>query len=74
VEGTVTIADTARLALKTGMHILGHVATTIVGLVLVILGLGMTMAVVFVPAGILSLAIGVSLIVGGVFAHQMAGP
>jgi hypothetical protein len=70
----MTIADTARRVLKIGMHILGHIATTVIGVVLVILGLGLTMAVVFVPAGILSLVTGVSLVVGGIFAHQMAGP
>jgi hypothetical protein len=32
------------------------------------------MTVVFVTLGILFLAIGVSLIVGGIFAHQIAGP
>jgi hypothetical protein len=63
-----TIAARARRALKVGVHVLGHVATTVIGLVLVVVGLGLTMTVVFVTAGILSLAIGVALIVGGIFA------
>ncbi|MGZ7081067.1 MAG: hypothetical protein ACXVJT_16755 [Thermoanaerobaculia bacterium] len=73
-EVTGTIAAMARQALKTGMHVLAHVATTIVGVVLLIVGLGLTMSVVFVGAGVLSLSIGVALIVGALFAHQMAGP
>ncbi|MGZ7031948.1 MAG: hypothetical protein ACXVIJ_08245 [Thermoanaerobaculia bacterium] len=64
----------ARQALKTGMHVLAHVATTIVGVVLLVVGLGLTMSVVFVGAGVLSLSIGVALVVGAIFAHQMAGP
>src|SRR5258708_5815077 len=73
-DGTGTIAARARRVWKAAMHVLGHVATTVVGGVLFILGLGLTMSVVFVAAGILSLALGVSLIVGAVFAHQMGGP
>jgi hypothetical protein len=74
VERTGAIAARARQLLKAGMHVLGHVATTVVGLVLVVVGLGLTMTVVFVTLGILLLATGVSLIVGGIFAHQLAGP
>ena len=73
-EGSGPIAARVRRIGKTAIHVLGHVATTVVGLVLFILGLGLTMSVVFVAAGILSLALGLSLIVGAIFAHQMAGP
>jgi hypothetical protein len=73
-ERTRTIGARTRQLLKVGLHVLGHVATTVVGLVLVVVGCGLTMTVVFVTLGILFLAIGVSLIVGGIFAHQMAGP
>jgi ABC-type multidrug transport system fused ATPase/permease subunit len=73
-EITGTIAAMARQLLKTGMHVLAHVATAIVGVVLLVVGLGLTMSVVFVGAGVLSLSIGVALIVGAIFAHQMAGP
>ena len=73
-EITGTIAAMARQVLKTGMHVLAHVAATIVGIVLLVVGLGLTMSVVFVGAGVLSLSIGVALIVGAIFAHQMAGP
>jgi hypothetical protein len=73
-EITGTIAAMARQVLKTGMHVLAHVATAIVGVVLFVVGLGLTMSVVFVGAGVLSLSIGVALIVGAIFAHQMAGP
>ena len=45
-----------------------------VGRVCLVVGLGLTMSVVFVGAGVLSLSIGVALIVGAIFAHQMAGP
>lgn len=69
-----TIAAMARQVLKTGMHVLAHVTTTIAGIVLFVVGLGLTMSVVFVGAGVLSLSIGVALIVGAIFAHQMAGP
>jgi len=71
---TGTIAAMARQGLKTGMHVLAHVATAIAGVVLLVVGLGLTMSVVFVGAGVLSLSIGVALIVGAIFAHQMAGP
>ena len=73
-EITGTIAAMARQVLKTGMHVLAHVATTIVGVELLVVGLGLTMSVVFVAAGILSLSMGVALIVGAIFAHQTAGP
>jgi hypothetical protein len=73
-KGTGIIATKARQLLKVGMHLLGHIATTVVGLALLVVGFGLTMTVVFVTAGILLLAIGVALIVGGIFAHQMAGP
>lgn len=73
-EGTRAIAARARHVLKVGMHVLGHVTTTLLGFVLFVVGCGLTMTVVFVPAGILLLAIGAALIVGGIFAHQMAGP
>jgi uncharacterized membrane protein HdeD (DUF308 family) len=70
----VTIDERARQLMKAGMHVLAHAATTVVGFVLVVVGLGMTISVVFVTSGILALVIGVSLIVGGIFAHQVAGP
>jgi hypothetical protein len=59
---------------KTAAHLLGHVATTIVGIALVVIGLGMTVTIVFATGGIIFMAVGVSLIVGGMFAHAMAGP
>jgi hypothetical protein len=73
-QSTGTITARARQLLKVGLHVLGHVASIVVGLVLVVVGFGLTMTVVFVTPGILSLAIGVALVVGGIFAHQMAGP
>jgi hypothetical protein len=59
---------------RTAAHLLGHVATTIVGIALVVVGLGMTVTIVFATGGIIFMAVGVSLIVGGIFAHAMAGP
>jgi hypothetical protein len=64
----------ARKILRAMVHVLGHVATTVVGVVSVIVGLGLTMTAVFVIAGIVTMVVGVSLIVGGVFAHDMGGP
>jgi hypothetical protein len=54
------------------LHILEHAATITLGVALVILGLGMTFTIVFVLPGIVALAIGSSLVIGGIFAHAMA--
>ena len=73
-QRTGTTTARARQLRKVGLHVLGHVVTIVVGLVMVVVGFGLTMTVVFVTPGILFLAIGVALVVGGIFAHQMAGP
>jgi hypothetical protein len=49
-EITGTIAVMARQVLKTGMHVLAHVTTALVGVVLLVVRLGLTMSVVFVGA------------------------
>ena len=61
-------------ALKTGLHALGHVAIILTGCALFVAGLGMTFTIVFVIPGIVMMAIGGLMIVGGAFAHAMAGP
>jgi uncharacterized membrane protein HdeD (DUF308 family) len=69
------VVDTRlRRALRRSVHILGHAATIALGVVLLILGIGLTMTVVFATFGIVTAVVGVSLVVGGLFAHTMAGP
>jgi hypothetical protein len=73
-----------RLALFTGMkpvtrvahqaadligRLFGRVAAVIVGFVMIVAGLGMTVTIVLLPAGIVTLLLGILILVGGIFAH-----
>jgi hypothetical protein len=63
-----------RNGLKVVVHVLAHAATILIGMILFILGLGMTMTIVFATAGIVVMVVGGLLVVGGLFAHAAAGP
>lgn len=54
------------------LHLLEHALTVTLGVALVIAGLALTFSIVFVLPGIIVLGLGVSLVVGGIFAHAMA--
>ena len=63
-----------RNGVRAVIHVLAHTVTTVVGIVLFILGLGMTMTIVFATAGIFVMVVGGLLVVGGLFAHAAGGP
>jgi hypothetical protein len=44
--------------LKQTVHVLGHAATAVIGVILAIVGMGLTFSVVFVVAGVVLLGIG----------------
>ena len=54
------------------LHLLEHALAVILGFALVILGLALTFSIVFVVPGIIVLALGVAIVVGGVFAHAFS--
>jgi hypothetical protein len=54
------------------LHLAEHALAVTLGLVLVIVGLGLTFTVVFALPGIIVLALGVAIVVGGVFSHMFA--
>jgi len=51
-------------------RVLGRAAAVIVGFVMIILGVGMTATIVMLPAGIVTLLLGVLVFIGGIFAPQ----
>jgi hypothetical protein len=65
---------TVRRMIKATVHVLEHAATVFVGFALAILGMGMTFTGVFSVLGMIVLAVGASLIVAGIWAHQTGGP
>jgi hypothetical protein len=54
------------------LHLLEHALAMILGVALVVLGLALTFSIVFVVPGIIVLALGVAVVVGGLFAHAFA--
>jgi hypothetical protein len=54
------------------LHLLEHALTVTLGVALVIVGLALTFSIVFVVPGIIVLVVGVSIVVGGLFAHAFA--
>ena len=54
------------------VHLAEHALAVTFGLVLVIVGLGLTFSIVFVVPGIIVLSLGVATVAGGVFAHAFA--
>lgn len=55
--------------IRTTESILGHIATVIVGFVLMVVGLGLGVTMVLLPVGIVVGLIGVAMVVGGLFAR-----
>ena len=55
--------------LKTTEGILGHVASVVVGLILMVVGLAMGVTMVLLPVGLVIGLLGVALFVGGLFAR-----
>ena len=58
---------TQRHLIGAGVRFLEHVVLALVGLVLMIVGLGLTMTIVFTPLGIVALVGGGLLLVAGLF-------
>ena len=56
------------------VHVLQHTAVVMAGFVLIVLGMAMTFSLILVLPGIIVLAVGVAIVVGGIFAHSVAGP
>jgi hypothetical protein len=55
--------------LKTTEIALGHLAAVILGFVLMVIGLGLGVTLIMLPAGIVIGLVGVAIFVGGLFAH-----
>jgi hypothetical protein len=55
-------------------HLLQHTAVVIGGIVLIVIGMAMTFSLIMVVPGIFVLALGVAVLIGGMFAHATAGP
>ena len=52
-------------------HVFEHMLVVVFGAALVIVGLAMTFSIVFVVPGIVVLAVGVSIVAAGLFAHAL---
>ena len=55
--------------LKTTESILGHIASVVVGFILMVVGLAMGVTMVLLPVGLVVGFLGVALFVGGLFAR-----
>ena len=55
--------------LRTTEAVLGHIAAVIVGFVMMVVGLGLGVTMIMLPAGIVIGLIGAAIFVGGLFAH-----
>ena len=51
-------------------RLLGRVAAVILGFVMIALGVGMMVTIVMLPAGIVTLLLGLLIFVGGIFARD----
>jgi uncharacterized membrane protein len=58
-----------RSLLARTLHLVEHALAVTLGLALVVVGLAMTFSIVFVVPGIILLALGVAIMVAGVFTH-----
>lgn len=56
------------------VHLLQHTAVVIGGIILIVVGMAMTFSLIMVVPGVFVLAVGVAVVVGGIFAHSTAGP
>ncbi len=54
---------------RTTESILGHIAATIVGFVMMVVGLGLGVTMIMLPAGIVIGLLGAAILVGGLFAR-----
>jgi hypothetical protein len=54
---------------RTTESILGHIAATILGFVMMIVGLGLGVTMIMLPAGIVIGLLGAAILVGGLFAR-----
>jgi hypothetical protein len=54
---------------RTTESILGHIAATIVGFVMMIVGLGLGVTMIMLPVGIVVGLLGAAILVGGLFAR-----
>ena len=50
-------------------NVLGHIAATIVGFILMVIGLGLGVTMIMLPVGIVIGLLGVALVVSGLFAR-----
>jgi hypothetical protein len=55
--------------IRTTESVLGHAAALIIGFVMMILGLGLGVTMIMLPAGVVIGLAGVAIFVGGLFAH-----
>lgn len=55
--------------IRTTEHVLGHIAAGIVGFVMMVLGLGLGVTMIMLPAGLVIGLLGVAIFVGALFAH-----
>ena len=55
--------------ITTTESILGHIAMTLVGLMMMIVGLGLGVTMIMLPVGVVVGLVGVALVVGGLFEH-----
>lgn len=51
-------------------HVLGHAAAIVIGFLLMILGLGLGVTIVMLPAGVLIALLGVAVLVAGLFVRR----
>jgi uncharacterized membrane protein HdeD (DUF308 family) len=59
---------------SSAVHVLGHMAMTLIGVVFFIVGLALTVTAVFTVPGVVLLCVGVALTVTGIWAHQLGAP
>jgi hypothetical protein len=68
-EGTMAQALFHHPWVRMAESVLGHIAAVIVGFVLMVVGLGLGVTMIMLPAGIVIGLIGVAMFVGGLFAR-----
>jgi hypothetical protein len=55
--------------IRTTENVLGHIAAVVVGFVMMVIGLGLGVTMIMLPAGVVIGLIGAALFVGGLFAR-----
>lgn len=56
------------------VHLLQHTAVVIGRVILIVVGMALTFSLIMAVPGIILLAVGVAVVVSGMFAHATAGP